>query len=153
MARANIHLSLQGSGRGEDFWLRITTRIRESTGSVRRPLPNEFSSAILHFVCDVMSIFSFFQASIPVFLHSRFSAPIFVSFSISLIHFRSIHSLSLDKNMFLTSREKLLLTPQLTLNCLRVALKARQMNSSVVESTSTKQLNTHKRRDKLRCQS
>lgn len=41
MARTNIHLSLQGSGRGEDFWLLITTRIRESTGYVRRPLTNE----------------------------------------------------------------------------------------------------------------
>lgn len=149
MARANIHLSLQGSGRGEDFWLRITTKIRESTGCVRRPLPNEFSSTILHFVCDIMwcpsshSLLLCFL-SIPVFLHSRFSAPIFVSFSISLIHFRSIHSLSLDKNMFLTSREKLLLTQQITLNCLLVALKARQMNSSVVGSTSTKLLNTHK---------
>lgn len=122
------------------------------------PYLMKFSSTIQHFVCDVMSIFSFFTPMLSVnpyiFLPSRFSVPLFVSFSISLIHFRSIHSLSLDgKNMFLTSREKLLLTPQITLNCLRVALKARQMNSSVVGSTSTKLLNTHKRRNKLRCHS
>lgn len=157
MARANIHLSLQGSGRGEDFWLRITTRIRESTGCVRRPLPNELSSTVLHFVCDVMSIFSFFTPVLSV--NSCFFALSFLRSHLCFL-FHLFDSFSVDTFFVVRQEHVSHVKREVTIDptdnveyCLRVALKARQMNSSVVGSTSTKLFNTHKRRDKLRCQS
>ena len=154
MARANIHLSLQGSGRGEDFWLRITTRIRESTGCVRRPLPNEILQHHSTFCmrCDVhlliLSIVNscFFALS---FLRSHlcFLFHLFDSFSVDTFFVvRQEHVSHVKKEVTIDPTDNVEY-------CLRVALKARQMNSSVVGSTSTKQLDTHKRRDKLRCQS